>query len=80
MILINLHRLVRFSLFVVLTLCKFRTTNHKLPIEQGRWNNIQRENRKCNLCNLEEIGDEFPYILNCPYFKTNAEETKGRCK
>jgi hypothetical protein len=22
-----------------LTLCKFRTTNHKLPIEHGRWNN-----------------------------------------
>jgi hypothetical protein len=52
-----------------LTLCKFRTTNHKLPIEHGRWNNIPRENRKCNLCNLEEIGDEFHYILNCPYFK-----------
>jgi hypothetical protein len=48
-----------------LTLCKFRTTNHKLPIEHGRWNNIPRENRKCNLCNLEEIGDEFHYILNC---------------
>ena len=30
-------------------------------------NNIPRENRKCNLCNLEEIGDEFHYILNCPY-------------
>ena len=52
-----------------LTLCKFRTTNHKLPIEHGRWNNIPRENRKCNLCNLEEIGDEFHYNLNCPYFK-----------
>jgi hypothetical protein len=38
-------------------------------IEHGRWNNIPRENRKCNLCNLEEIGDEFHYILNCPYFK-----------
>jgi hypothetical protein len=37
-----------------LTLCKFRTTNHKLPIEHGRWNNIPRENKKCNICNLEE--------------------------
>ena len=55
---------------VDVTLCKFRTTNHKLPIEHGRWNtiisNIQRKNRKCNLCNLEEIGDEFHYISNCP--------------
>ena len=25
------------------TFCHFRTVNHKLPIEYGRWNNIQRE-------------------------------------
>jgi hypothetical protein len=24
----------------IYTLCKFRTTNHKLLIETGRWNNI----------------------------------------
>jgi hypothetical protein len=29
----------------ILTLSKFRTTNHKLPVENGRWKNIasQRE-------------------------------------
>jgi hypothetical protein len=27
-----------------LTLSKFRTTNHKLPVENGRWKNIAREN------------------------------------
>ena len=26
-------------------LCRFRTTNNKLPIETGRWQNIPRENR-----------------------------------
>ena len=26
-------------------LCKFRTANHKLPIEKERWINIPRENR-----------------------------------
>jgi hypothetical protein len=31
----------------IYTLCKFRTTNHKLPIETGRWNGIDRENRQC---------------------------------
>jgi hypothetical protein len=30
-----------------LLLCKFRTTNHKLPIEKGRWSNIPKENRYC---------------------------------
>ena len=33
------------------------------------WNNIPRENKKCNFCNLEEIGDEFHYIIDCSYFK-----------
>ena len=34
-----------------LLLC--RTTNHKLPIEKGRWSNIPRENRYCELCQKE---------------------------
>ena len=45
--------------------CKFRTCNIKLPVECSRWNNIPRENRICNLCNLNEIGDEFHYLFNC---------------
>ena len=28
-------------------LCKFRTTNHRLIIETGRWQNIDREDRIC---------------------------------
>ena len=43
----------------------FRTTNHKLPIETGRWGGIERSNRKCSLCNRNEIGDEFHYIFDC---------------
>jgi hypothetical protein len=39
-----------------LLLCKFRTTNHKLPIEKGRWSNIPRENRYCELCQKNQIG------------------------
>jgi hypothetical protein len=34
-----------------LTISKFRTTNHKLPVENGRWKNIARENRICPICN-----------------------------
>ena len=47
--------------------CKFRTVNHRLPIECGRWQNLERENRKCNSCN-SDIGDEFHYILKCQFF------------
>jgi hypothetical protein len=42
-----------------LLLCKFRITNHKLPIEKGRWSNIPRENRYCELCQKNQIGDEY---------------------
>ena len=44
-------------------LCKFRLSNHKLPIERGRYSNIQRERRFCYLCNENMIGDEFYFIL-----------------
>ena len=48
--------------------CRFRTLNHKLPMESGRWQNIDRNMRTCNLCDKKEIGDEFHYILECNYF------------
>ena len=51
---------------------KFRMVNHALPIERGRWQNIERENRSCTLC-LSDIGDEYHYILKCPFF---SEERK----
>jgi hypothetical protein len=51
-----------------LLLCKFRTTNHKLPIEKGRWSNIPRENRYCELCQKNQIGDEYHYIFECTNF------------
>ena len=46
--------------------CKIRTVNHRLPIECSRWQNFERENWKCNLCN-SDIGDEIHYILKCPF-------------
>ena len=42
-------------------LCKFRTGNVKLPLETGRWFNIERI---CHLCN-SDVGDELQYIFNC---------------
>ena len=32
------------------TLCRFKTSNHRLPIEVGRWANVERHNRLCQLC------------------------------
>jgi hypothetical protein len=46
----------------------FRTSNHSLPIETGRWQNIPHHERICRLCNLHDICDEFHCILKCPSF------------
>jgi hypothetical protein len=43
---------------------KFRTKNHKLPIETGSWIGIPLEDRRCTLCHIG-IGDEFHYLLEC---------------
>ena len=46
-------------------LCRFRCCNFKLPIETGRWNNTPRSERKCNICNSNDSGDEFHYLFRC---------------
>ena len=49
---------------------QFRTGNHRFPVETGRWRQsfVRHEDRKCLLCSTNEIGDEFHYLLICPYF------------
>ena len=43
---------------------KFRTRNHRLPIETGNWTRTPIIQRTCNFCN-NKIGDEFHYLLEC---------------
>lgn len=50
-------------------LCKFRCGNHPLPIEKGRFSNIPRNERLCTKCNMGMLGDEFHFVLCCPFFK-----------
>lgn len=61
--------LIHFSKSVYLPILKFRTTNHKLPVELGRWGKIVYGERKCQKCNSNSVGDEFHYILECEFFK-----------
>ena len=46
---------------------RLRTSSHILPIEVQRYKKIKvnRENRKCQICNLVEMGDEEHYLLRC---------------
>ena len=46
-------------------LSKFRLGNSKLPIKRGRYNNVHREQRYCELCDHNIIGDKFHFILEC---------------
>lgn len=47
---------------------KFRTANHRLPVETGRFTQIDYINRTCQICQ-RDIGDEFHYLLMCPIFQ-----------
>ena len=50
-------------------LTAFRTRNHRLPIEIGRWSSIPLNQRICRLCN-NGIGDEYHYVLTCDSLTT----------
>ena len=52
---------------------KLRLSSHQLLIETGRHKNVERKNRKRTLCNLNEIEDEFHFILVCPFYKEIRE-------
>ena len=54
-------------------LCKFRTMNHSLPIEKGRYFGVERNLRVCVLCNNNLLGDEFHYLFECEFFKTERK-------
>ena len=43
---------------------KFRISAHDLPIEKGRWEGIDKTERKCKKCINNYAGDEKHYILH----------------
>ncbi|CAB4033096.1 Hypothetical predicted protein [Paramuricea clavata] len=47
------------------TLTRFRLSNHSLQIETGRYHNIAREERLCNLCHSREVENESHLLLTC---------------
>ena len=47
-------------------LAKLRFSSSKLNIEIGGHNKIDRQDRKCIRCNLNDIEDEFHFVLVCP--------------
>ena len=44
---------------------RFRISAHNLPLEKGRWEGINKTERKCKKCINNDVGDEKHYILHC---------------
>ena len=47
---------------------KIRLSSQNLNIELGRHRQIERNNRKCTFCDLDELEDEYHIILKCPQY------------
>ncbi len=66
------HELEKYLLILPQNLTQlfinYRLCNNYLPIETGRWRHIDRLDRKCNMCDANEIGDEFHFVFECAYF------------
>ena len=54
-----------------INISRFRCRNIKIPVVTLGYSNSNTsyENRLCTICNMNEIGDEFHYILRCPVFQ-----------
>ena len=44
-----------------------------LHIETGRFNNIDRDERLCKICNNGEIEDELHFLFNCSTYEAERE-------
>ena len=53
----------------------YRLCNNRLPVETGSWIKIDRNLRKCNLCNDNDVGDEFHFIYRCSFFDEERKIT-----
>ena len=51
-----------------LAIMNFRMGNTKLPAVKGRLFDLDVDRWKCNLCDMNDIGDELHYVLKCPHF------------
>ena len=49
-------------------LCKLRISAHSLMIEKGRHLSLDSKDRLCQHCNLNEVEDEFHFIMNCTLY------------
>ena len=49
-------------------LSRFRLSSHNLNIERGRYEGIPRDERLCNVCNMNAVETEYHFLLVCPRY------------
>lgn len=49
-------------------IAKLRLSSHHLNIEIGRHRNIERLERKCELCDKNDLEDEYHFTIICPVY------------
>ena len=51
------------------TITSLRLSSHGLKIETGRYISTIRGSRKCDLCTLDEIEDDYHFKIVCPVLR-----------
>ena len=54
-------------------LFRYRTRNHCLQVELGRWRSVPSGERRCSFCD-RDIGDEYHMFLTCPRFQNERRK------
>ena len=63
--------LAKLPLSLGISFTTFRLSNHNLPIEKGRHDNIVRHERQCTHCKL--LGDVYHYLYVCKHFQDDRK-------
>jgi hypothetical protein len=58
-------------------LSRFRVSSHNLQIEIGRYQNIPREERLCEICNSGEVENETHFLLFCKAYEHSREDHRS---
>ena len=61
-----------------IALTRIRCSSHKLMIEEGKYRNIDRNQRFCKKCNTNVIENEFYFVLVCPFYSQLRNECLPR--
>ena len=60
--------------FIQKQLTKFRLSNHKLMVEEARYNGIDFADRRCIYCDMNCIENECHFLLECLLYEEIRHE------